>query len=127
MALGIEATGGVFVPNTSGRVDQSDQAVTQAAALHAAGIRHAGALHPAFIQPLVSGLSATTDEIAWAHNVVEEYDRLESAGESVGMLDGKVVDRYEYEMARETLEWAAACAAKDTYKASALEAASQGG
>ena len=58
MSLGIEATGGVFVPNTSGRVDQGDQAAKQAAALHAAGIHHAGALHPAFIQPLVSGLSA---------------------------------------------------------------------
>ena len=127
MALGIEATGGVFVPNTSGRVDQSDHAVTQAAALHTAGIRHAGALHPAFIQPLVSGLSATAAEIAWAHKVVEEYDRLESAGESVGTLDGKVVDKYEHEMAWETLEWAAACAAKDTFKASALKAASQGG
>src|SRR6195256_2721655 len=64
MALGIEATGGVFVPNPSGRVDQSDQAVQQAAALHAAGVHHAGALHPAFIQPLVSGLSPTQDEIA---------------------------------------------------------------
>src|SRR3954465_9931027 len=34
MALGIEATGGVFVPNTSGRVGQGDQAAAQAAALH---------------------------------------------------------------------------------------------
>src|SRR4029453_10619936 len=64
MALGIEATGGVFVPNPWGGVNQSDQAVKQAAALHAAGIHHAGALHPAFIQPLVSGLSPTQDEIA---------------------------------------------------------------
>ena len=37
MTLGIEATGGVFIPNPSGRVDQSEQAVEQAAALHAAG------------------------------------------------------------------------------------------
>ena len=54
MALDIEADGGVFVPNPSGRVDQGDQASKQAAALHAAGIHHAGALHPNFIQPLVS-------------------------------------------------------------------------
>src|SRR6476620_11771510 len=91
MALGIEATGGVFVPNTSGRVDQSDQATAQAAALHAAGIHHAGALHPAFIQPLVSGLSPSEDEISWAHRVIDEYENLCDLGEAVGTLDGKVV------------------------------------
>lgn len=123
MALGIEATGGVFVPNTSGRVDQSDQAVAQAAALHAAGIHHAGALHPAFIQPLVSGLSPTEDEITWANKVIDEYDRLADLGEAIGTLDGKVIDKYEYDFARRTLKWAAACAAKDRYKAMALSRA----
>ena len=126
MTLGIEATGGVFVHNPSGRVDQSDQAVKQAAALHAAGIHHAGALHPAFVQPLVSGLSPTQDEIAWANRVIEEFDRLTDSGESVGMLDARVIDKYEYDMAKRTLEWAAACAAKDKYKASALSRAQAG-
>ena len=123
MALGIEATGGVFVPNTSGRVDQSDQAAAQAAALHAAGIHHAGALHPAFIQPLVSGLSPTEGEIAWAHKVIESYEKLADVGESIGMLEGKVLDKYEYDLAKQTLDWASDCAAKDRYKASALKRA----
>ena len=125
MTLEIEATGGVFVPNTSGRVDQGDQAATQAAALHAAGVHHAGALHPNFIQPLVQGLSATADEVAWANKVIAEFDRLTDAGESVGLLDGKVVDKYAYDMAKRTLEWAAACAAKDGYKARAMSRAKQ--
>jgi citrate lyase subunit beta/citryl-CoA lyase len=120
MALGIEATGGVFVPNPSGRVDQADQAVTQAAALHAAGVHHAGALHPAFIAPLVQGLSPTAEEVAWAHKVVEAFDLLTDEGEAVGSLDGRVIDRYEQDKAKRTLEWAAACAAKDAYKARAL-------
>ena len=120
MALDIEATGGVFVPNTSGRVDQGDQAAKQAAALHAAGIHHAGALHPNFIQPLVEGLSATADEVAWANKVIDAYDKLAEVGEAVGTLDGKVIDKYEYAAAKRTLEWAAACAAKDAYKARAL-------
>jgi citrate lyase subunit beta / citryl-CoA lyase len=123
MALGIEATGGVFVPNTSGRVDQSDQAAAQAAALHAAGIHHAGALHPAFIQPLVSGLSPTEGEIAWAHKVIESHEKLADSGESIGMLDGKIIDKYEYDFAKQTLEWASECAAKDRYKATALKRA----
>ena len=123
MALGIEATGGVFVHNKSGRVDQGDQAALQAAALHAAGVHHAGALHPAYIQPLITGLSPTQEEIAWANRVSEEFDRLTDTGESIGMLDGKVIDNYEYATARRTLDWAAACAAKDSYKARALSRA----
>jgi citrate lyase subunit beta/citryl-CoA lyase len=126
MALGIEATGGVFVPNTSGRVDQGDQAATQAAALHAAGIHHAGALHPNFIQPLVSGLSPTEDEIAWARTVIEAYDKLAETGESVGTCEGKMIDKYEHDAAQRTLAWAAECAAKDRYKASALARAQAG-
>src|SRR6476661_6147155 len=116
MTLGIEATGGVFVPNTSGRVDQSDQATAQAAALHAA-----------FIQPLVSGLSPSEDEISWAHRVIDEYENLCDLGEAVGTLDGKVVDKYEYDFAKRTLGWAAACAAKDRWKANALKRASAEG
>ena len=120
MCLEIEAVGGVFVPNTSGRVDQGDQAARMAAALHVCHIHHAGALHPAFIKPLIDGLSATPDEIAWANKVVDEFDRLTDAGESVGELDGKVIDKYEYALARRTLDWAAECAAKDAYKARAM-------
>ena len=126
MSLDIEATGGVFVPNTSGRVDQGDQAAKQAAALHAAGIHHSGALHPAFIQPLISGLTPTEDEIAWAKTVVEAFDALTDTGESVGQIDGKVIDKYERNTARRTLDWAAACAAKDAYKARALSRAEAG-
>ena len=126
MSLDIEATGGVFVPNTSGRVDQGDQAAKQAAALHAAGIHHSGALHPAFIQPLISGLTPTEDEIAWAKTVVEAFDALTDAGESVGQIDGKVIDKYERNTARRTLDWAAACAAKDAYTARALSRAEAG-
>lgn len=123
MALGIEATGGVFVPNTSGRVDQGDQAARQAAALHAAGIHHAGALHPAFIQPLVTGLSATNEEVAWANKVIDAFEKLADDGEAVGELEGKVIDAYEYDQARCTLAWAAECAAKDDYKARAMRRA----
>ncbi len=123
MALDIEPTGGVFVSNPSGRVDQADQATQQAGALHAAGVHHAGALHPNFIEPLVQGLSPTVKEMAWAHKVVAEFERLTDDGEAVGRLEGKVVDKYENDMARRTLTWAAECAAKDAYKARAMQRA----
>ena len=123
MALDMDPTSCVFVPNPSGRVDQADQAQQQAAALHAACVHHAGALHPNFIEPLVKGLSPTSEEIAWAHKAITEFDRLTVDGESVGMLDGKVVDKYENDLAIRTLDWAAACAAKDAYKVRAMQRA----
>ncbi len=120
MALDIDADAGVFISNPSGRVDQADQASKQAAVFHAAGVHHAGALHPNYIKPLVEGLSATKDEIAWAEKVIEHYEKLLDDGESVGTLDGKVIDKYEYAAAKRTLEWAEECAAKDRYKARRL-------
>ena len=116
MALDIEATGGVFVPNPSGRVDQADQANRQAAALHEAGIHHAGALHPAFIEPLVSGLSPTPEEIGWAERVKAHFECMTDAGESVDSLEDKIIDRYEYQSALKTLAWDQACAQKDAFK-----------
>ena len=104
-------------------MDQSDQAAKQAAALRACWIHQAGALHPNFIEPLVQGLTPTADEVVWAKRVVEVYERLTEAGESVGESEGKVIDKYEHAMARRTLDWAAACAAKDAYKARALSRA----
>ena len=120
MAAGLEATGGVFVHNPSGRVDQGEQAVATAAAYHAAYIHQAGSLHPALVQPLVSGLTPTADEVKWAQKVLEVYEKLEHEGESVTVVEGKVVDKYEYELAKSQLEWADACAAKDRFKERAL-------
>jgi citrate lyase subunit beta/citryl-CoA lyase len=120
MTRNVESVGAVFVPNTSGRVDQSDQAAKQAAALHSAGIQHAGALHPAFIEPLITGLSPTTKETAWANAVIEAFDELTDVGESVGKLNGRVIDTYENAMAKRTLKWASDCADKDAYKARSM-------
>ena len=44
----------------------------------------------------------------------------------MGEVDGKVIDKYEAALARRTQDWAAACAAKDAYKARALDRAQAG-
>jgi citrate lyase beta subunit len=88
--------------------------------MHAAGIHHAGALHPNFIQPLVSGLSPTADEITWANKVVETFDKLTVEGEAVTQFEGKVIDKYENNLAKRTLDWTKACAEKDAYKTQTL-------
>jgi len=123
MTEGIETIGAVFVPNPSGRVDQGDQAAKQAAALRACWIHQAGALHPNFIEPLVTGLTPTADEVAWAKRVVDVYERLAEAGEAVGESEGKVIDKYEHALARRTLDWAEQCEQKDAFKARAMERA----
>jgi citrate lyase subunit beta/citryl-CoA lyase len=120
MSLGIEASGGVFIHNPSGRVDQRDHAIEEAETLHAAGVRQITALHPNFIEPLCTGLAPTADEMAWAQTVVEVWQELTLAGEAVTTVEGKVVDCYEYELALRTLEWGRACKEKDLFKEKAL-------
>ena len=120
MSLGIEASGGVFIHNPTGRVDQRDHALEEAEILHAAGVRQITALHPNFIEPLCTGLAPTADEMLWAQIVLETYQELTLAGESVTTVNGRVVDCYEYERAVKTLEWGRACAEKDQFKEKAL-------
>ena len=120
MSLGIESSGGVFVHNPTGRVDQRDHALEEAEILHAAGVHQVTALHPNFIEPLCTGLAPTQEEMSWAQTVLGMYQELTLAGESVTSVNGKVVDCYEYERAVQTLEWGKACAEKDQFKEKAL-------
>ena len=120
MSLGIESSGGVFVHNPTGRVDQREDAIKEAEILHAAGVRQITALHPNFIEPLCTGLAPTQDEMAWAQTVLDTYQGLLLAGESVASVNGQVIDCYEHERAVKTLEWGRACVQKDQFKARAL-------
>jgi citrate lyase beta subunit len=120
MSLGIESSGGVFVHNPTGRVDQRDHAIEEAEILHAAGVHQVTALHPNFIEPLCTGLAPTQEEMSWAQTVLGTYQELTLAGESVTIVNGKVVDCYEYARAVQTLEWGGACAEKDQFKEKAL-------
>ena len=120
MSLGIESSGGVFVHNPTGRVDQREDAIKEAEILHAAGVRQITALHPNFIEPLCTGLAPTQEEMTWAQIVLDTYQGLLLAGESMTEVNGQVVDCYEFERAVKTLEWGRACAEKDQFKAKAL-------
>jgi len=116
MMVGIEAGGAVFVPNPTGRANQSEQAVALAEALRNNYIHETTILHPALVEPLVTGLTPKPEEVAWAKKVVEIFERLEQGGENLAEVDGRVVDIYEYRHAQELIEWANACSAKDRYK-----------
>lgn len=113
MACGVEAGGSVFVPNTSGRADQSEQAVEQAKALYVSHIYEATVLHPALVEPLVTGLTPKPEDTLWAKKVMDTYEKLVQDGESVTTVGGKTIDIYEYNLAQKLLDWAEKCAAKD--------------
>jgi hypothetical protein len=48
--------------------------------------------------------------------VLAFWNQLDQEEEAEGLLDGKVVDRYEAARATELLDWAAACADMDAHK-----------
>lgn len=117
MAAGIEPVGLPFVPGATGRVNQADEGAALARSLGRLGIHEAIVLHPAFVEPLVTGLTPTETDVQWARWVVAAYEELEQEGESQTIADGRVVDIHEYRHSLRLLQWASACMAKDALKA----------
>ena len=110
-----------FVPNTSGSVSDGNRALRQAEASRRCGFRlGGGGLNPAVVESHNVGLTPTEDEVREAKQVLEEYARLGEAGETWAEFEGRVVDRYEAERARELLDWAALCAERNREKAEAV-------
>ncbi len=120
MALGVEALGGVFVPNTGGRADSGDFAANLAKSLYANGVYEATVLHPALVKPLVTGLTPKPEDIEWARKVIDVFTKLSQDGESVAVVDGKTIDVYEYRKAQHLLNWNDKCLMKDAFKARAV-------
>ena len=120
MAAGVESTGAPYVPGTTGKVGQKEEGEALAQALRKLHVHEAIILHPALVEPMVTGLVPLAEETKWAKNVVAVYEELEHEGEGVTEVKGKVVDIYEYQHARELLCWAEACSAMDRHKARAV-------
>jgi citrate lyase beta subunit len=116
-ALGLEYTGGVYLPDTTGNVGNTDLTRQRAEANRKAGLRHGSGLHPNTVEPQNIGLTPTPAEVQDARRVLEYFAQLDERGEVEGDLDGHLVDQYEAARAAELLEWADLCAQKDARKA----------
>jgi citrate lyase subunit beta/citryl-CoA lyase len=117
-ALGLEPGISLFMPDTSGSVmDGSERTLARAVAHRKAGSRHGSGLHPNVVAPQNRGLTPPPEEVEEAQRVLAFFRELDERGETQGLLDGKLVDRYEAARAEELIDWAAACAEKDAYKA----------
>jgi hypothetical protein len=52
--------------------------------------------------------------------VLEQFARVQAGGEPWLEIESRVIDRYEAQRARDTLEWAALCAERNREKAEAV-------
>jgi citrate lyase subunit beta / citryl-CoA lyase len=111
------------VPDTSGSVSNAEHAYAQAVATRRLGGRRGSGLHPMVVEPMNRGLTPPPQEVAEAERVLDFWSSLDEQGEAEGVLDGRVVDRYEAARAAELVEWAAACAAMDAHKQRMVAAA----
>ena len=110
-----------FVANTSGSVSDGNRALLQAEAARKCGLRlGGGGLNPAVVESHNVGLTPTAEEVADAKHVLEIYAKLEASGETWLEAEGRVIDRYEADRARELLDWAALCAARNKEKEEAV-------
>jgi citrate lyase subunit beta/citryl-CoA lyase len=120
MAAGAECTGAPHIPGTTGKVGQKEEGETLAEALRKLQVHEAMILHPALVEPMVTGLVPLAEEVEWAKKVAAVYDELEQDGEGVTEIEGKVIDVYEHQHAQDLLSWAEACASMDRRKARAV-------
>ena len=119
--LGLGVRGAPFVANTTGSVSDREFALRQSEAARKCGLYiSGGGLNPAVVEPQNLGSTPTDEEVRDAHWVLEQYHRLGSTDETWVQIENRVIDRYEAVRARDTLEWAASCAARNLEKAEAV-------
>jgi citrate lyase subunit beta/citryl-CoA lyase len=119
LGLGVRAS--PFVANKTGSVSDPDRALHQAQATFKCGIHlGGGGLNPAVVAGHTAGLTPTAEDVRDAHSVIEQYRELAASSDTWREIEGRVIDRYEAARARDTIEWAALCAARDKEKAEAV-------
>jgi citrate lyase subunit beta/citryl-CoA lyase len=120
-ALGLGVRAAPFLANTTGSVSDGDRALRFAEAARNCGFRvGGGGLNPGVVESHTKGYTPSTDDVRDAEWVLEQYQRVEAGNDTWLEVEGRVIDRYEAARARETLDWAAACAERDREKAEAV-------
>ncbi len=120
-ALGLGVRAAPFIANTSGSVSDGNRALRLAEAARACGLRvGGGGLNPAVVESHNVGYTPSEADVRDAHWVLEQFERLQAGDEPWLEVEGRVIDRYEAERARGTLQWAESCAARNREKAEAV-------
>ena len=120
-ALGLGVRGAPFLANPSGSVSDGGRALRLAEAARRCGFQLGmGGLNPAVVESHNRGYTPGDEDVRDARWVLEQYERLEGTDDTWIEVEGRVIDRYEAARARDTLEFAAACAARDQEKAAAV-------
>ena len=120
-ALGLGVRAAPFIANTSGSVSDGNRALRLAEAACACGLRlGGGGLNPAVVESHNKGYTPSASDVRDAHWVLEQFERLQAGNEPWLEVEGRVIDIYEAERARETLDWAELCAVRDREKAEAV-------
>jgi citrate lyase subunit beta / citryl-CoA lyase len=70
-------------------------------------------IHPNQIAASNAVFAPTTDEVAQARAIIDAFERPENEGKGVMVLDGRMVERLHADMARRTVEIAAAIAERE--------------
>ena len=121
-ALGLPVRTAPFVANTTGSVSDGSRALRQAEAARKCGLRlGGGGLNPAVVESHNKGFMPTDEELEDAHRVLELYEQLQGTSDTWREIEGRVIDRYEADRARELIDWAALCKARNEEKAAAVE------
>jgi citrate lyase subunit beta/citryl-CoA lyase len=109
--------GGGGEADTSGSVSDGERAYRSAVVNRKLGGRGGGGLHPNVVEPQNLGYTPDPEEVEEAQRIVAFFKEIDEQGETEGQFEGHTVDKYEAARAAELIEWAAACAEVDAFKA----------
>jgi citrate lyase subunit beta/citryl-CoA lyase len=98
--FGIDAIDNVFFD-----LDNPDLFRKQASNARELGYVGKQLIHPSQIDAANEIFAPTKEELAWAEQVVREYEMSRDAGKGAMRVDGKLVDEVHYRLAKRTLEY----------------------
>lgn len=98
--FGVDALDNVFFD-----LDNPDLFRRQASNARALGFVGKQLIHPSQIDAANEIFSPTKEELAWAEQVVGEYEMSRDVGKGAIRVDGKLVDEVHYRLAKRTLEY----------------------
>jgi citrate lyase beta subunit len=85
-------------------LDDIAQLEEEVALARSLGMRGKMCIHPRQLEPVNRGFGPTEAELAWAHELIEEFERAEADGRGALAVRGEMVDLPVVERARRVLE-----------------------
>ena len=121
-AAGVQPVGIIHPMGTQPRVPSAEEMQTFATDAKNLGFKGVICPHPSWVQPVNAAFTPTESQVDYYRQVRHVFAQAIAAGTAAVPFHGRMIDVPVDEWAKVVLEMAAACAARDAQKSSAMDA-----